>query len=304
MGFGANLPAAELDLSTGLVHQLLIDQHPDLAELPVQELSRGWDNTMFRLGDELTVRLPHRASAVELLVAEQRWLPELGPRLPLPVPTPVRVGVATSYYPWPWSVLRWFDGQPVGAEPGRNLDGPQAAEDLGRFLAALHTPAHDDAPVNAGRGVPLQVRHEMTVERIERLEQDERSPFTDAQCAELRRRWDHYLTVPAWDGPAMWLHADLHPMNLLCHERRLSAVIDFGDITSGDPATDLAIGYSLFDEADRARFRTAADSAVRPIDDAMWERAEGWAMSVGLAVLNSSADSRAMFDVGCAMIGL
>ncbi len=300
MGFGSNLPAAELDLHPELVRKLLVDQHPDLAELPLRELSRGWDNTMFRLGTELTVRLPHRALAVELLVAEQRWLPEVANGLPLPIPVPVRVGVPTSYYPWPWSVLQWFEGSPVGPTP--DLDGPRAAEDLGRFLATLHTPAPADAPVNTGRGVPLGERHEMTLDRIERLEA-ETSPFTAAQCAELRRRWERYVALPDWDGPPMWLHADLHPMNLLCEDRRISAVIDFGDITSGDPATDLAIGYSLFGDQDLALFRAAADSAVRPIDDAMWERAEGWAMSVGLAVLNSSADSPVMFQVGRAMIG-
>ncbi len=295
------MPEAELHLDRTVAARLLADQHPDLAELALSELSRGWDNTMFRLGDKLTVRLPHRAAAVELLEAEQRWLPELAADLPLPVPVPVRVGEPTSYYPWRWSVLPWFDGRPLGTDPA--LDRPLAATDLGSFLAALHQPAAADAPINVGRGVPLADRHQMTIDRIDALA-GPGSPLTASECAELRSRWERYVSLPAWDGPPMWLHADLHAMNLLHHDRRLSAVIDFGDITSGDPATDLAIGYSLFDPDERDLFRAAADSAMRPIDDATWARAEGWAMSVGLAIVNSSADAPVMFAIGRRMLGI
>ena len=295
------MPAAELDLTPDLAARLLTEQHPDLADLAMSPLSRGWDNTMFRLGDELTIRLPHRRLAEQLLVAEQRWLPKLGPRLPLPVPIPVRIGTPTDYYPWHWSVLPFFPGRPVGTEA--ELDASTAADELGRFLAALHTPAPPDAPENTGRGVPLAARDEVTNRYLNAIS-DDASPFTDAECGELRNRWARYLTLPDWDGPPMWLHGDLHAMNVLHDNRRLSAVIDFGDITSGDPATDLAIGYSLFGDADRDRFRAAADSAVRPIDDATWERAEAWAMSVGLAIINSSADSHNMFRLGRRMLNL
>ncbi len=287
------MPAAEVDVTPELARRLLEDQHPDLAELPLAPLSRGWDNTMYRLGDELSVRLPHRRVAADLLLAEQRWLPLLGPDLPLPSPVPVRAGTATEYYPWAWSVVPWFDGSPVGPEPAL---GPDATDDLGRFLAALHRPAADDAPVNTGRGVPLAHRHDITMRHIDAV-------AGHLSGDALRKRWDRYLQVPTWDGAPMWLHGDLHPMNLLQREGRLAAVIDFGDITSGDPATDLAIGFSLFNPEERDRFRRAAESPDRPIDDHMWHRAEGWAMSVGLAVVNNSADSPAMLQVGLAMIG-
>lgn len=300
-GYGSKMPEAELQLTPELATRLLADQHPDLAGLPLSALSRGWDNTMFRVGGELTIRLPHRALAEELLVAEQRWLPELGPKLPLPIPVPVRIGVPTEYYPWHWSVLRWFDGLPVGTEP--NLDGGQAASDLGRFLAALHHPAPPDAPTNDGRGCPLSARNEITLQRIDALDTND-SPFDQADRNQLRRRWADYLTVAEWQGPAMWLHGDLHAMNVLHHERRINAVIDFGDITDGDPATDLAIGFAIFDRNERERFRAAADTAIRPIDDAMWARAEAWAMSVGLAIINSSSDSPAMFRLGRRMLNL
>ena len=44
---------------------------------------------------------------------------------------------------------------------------------------------------------------------------------------------------------AVWIHGDLHPGNLLVRDGRLSGVLDFGDVTAGDPATDLSVGWML-----------------------------------------------------------
>ncbi|MGI9598749.1 MAG: phosphotransferase [Acidimicrobiales bacterium] len=112
------------------------------------------------------------------------------------------------------------------------------------------------------------------------------------------------MAQPPWSGRPIWLHGDLHAFNLLADQGRLSAVIDFGDITGGDPATDLAIAFSMFDPTHRRTFRDAAQSDHRPIDDAMWSRAEGWALTVGLAIAASSADHPPMMELGRKMIGL
>lgn len=289
------MPAAEVELSTELVRRLLIDQHPDLADRALTELANGWDNTMYRLGSDLTVRVPRRAQAAELVVNEQRWLPRIGPDLPLPTPIPVRVGAPTDYYPWAWSVLPWFEGTPIGVSTG--LDHDRAADDLGRFLAALHRPGVADGPVNPGRGCALAVRNDSAVNWIETAVETEHRPS-------LLERWRRCLDATPWSGPGLWLHGDLHPMNVLQHRGVVSAVIDFGDITDGDPATDLAIGFSLFEGAHRERFRAAADSVTRPIDDQMWCRAEGWALSVGLAIIANSADNPVMYDMGRRMAGI
>jgi len=85
-------PAAEVSIDIPLVRALLLDQHPDLADLPLTQVDEGWDNAVFRLGDELAIRLPRRSATAALMENEQRWLPQLAPRLPLPVPAPVRLG--------------------------------------------------------------------------------------------------------------------------------------------------------------------------------------------------------------------
>lgn len=113
------MPAAEVDVSAGLVRRLLAAQHPDLATLPVEFLANGWDNAMYRLGGELLVRLPRRALGAAIIVHEQEWLPRLAPGLPLPVPAPERTGHPAVGYPYPWSVVPYIPGIPAADALGR-----------------------------------------------------------------------------------------------------------------------------------------------------------------------------------------
>ena len=309
-------PSAEHEVDAGVVRRLLLAQHPDLADLPIVQFASGWDNVMFRLGDELVARLPRRTVAAQLVANEQRWLPQLAPHLPLAVPTPIRIGApeviddrtnrqphsparsgsrTDNAYPWPWSIVRWVDGSPAGA-PSTPLDAPVVAEQLAGFLSALHRPAPPDAPDNPVRGVPLASRAKVTDERLDRLD----AP-PDA-VDRLRQRWARCLAAPELNGPPLWLHGDLHAYNLIAHHGALSAVIDFGDITSGDPATDLAVAWSLFPPGERHLLRAAAERAGHPVDDAMWRRAEGWALSIGLALAVNSSDNAPMAAIAARML--
>lgn len=271
------MPAAELQVDEDLVRALLAEQHPDLADRPLHPVASGWDNAIFRLGDDLAVRLPRRELAVPLIAHEQRWLPHLAPSLPLPIPAPVRVGRAGAGYPWPWSVCPWFHGASALTTPLVDAEG--AARSLGAFLAALHQPAPADAPANPYRGIPLAERAHRTVEALDRLEHLDR--------AAVLTRWEALSTAPAWDGPPLWLHGDVHPGNLLVADGGLVAVIDFGDLTAGDPATDLAVAWMLLP----ARARPALRAAYGEVDDATWQRAQAWALALGLAIAASSADN-------------
>lgn len=283
------MPAAEVDLDAALVRALLAEQFPDLEALPLDLVANGWDNAVFRLGDDLCVRLPRRQAAAPLVEHEQRWLPSLAPTLPLPIPAPVRSGgpSRTEGFPWAWSVCPWLPGRIALEAPP--ADAVEAAVVLGHFVAALHRPAPADAPPNPYRGVPLSDRTERLLQAVARL-----GDAVDG--AAIVERWEALVVTPPWSGPPLWLHGDLHAANVLVDGGRVSAVIDFGDVTAGDPATDLALAWLLFGDDDGARraFRHAAGD----VDDDTWRRAEGWALALGLAFLANSADNPAFAGLG------
>lgn len=277
----ANLtPAAEIEITTDLVRRLLAEQAPAFADLPIEVLASGWDNTILALGSDHLVRVPRRAAAVDLVEHEQRWLPTLAKRLPIAVPVPVVFGRRTSYFPWPWSVVDHVDGlDAISAPP----DPASAVEVMAEFFAAMHVPAPDGAPLNPWRGGPLAERSEVTQRRFAEL------------AAWLAERVDPDLLQQLWQlaveaephvGPSVWIHGDVHPGNVIVRGGQIVSIIDFGDLTSGDPATDLGSAWMFFDEADRLRLRQLLD-----VDEATWNRARGWALSVALAIAENSADN-------------
>lgn len=288
-----NAPRAEVEVTDAMLGRLLHEQHPDLAGLPRERIGNGWDNVLFRLGTELAVRLPRRALAAPLVGHEMRWLPELAPRLALPVPVPVRTGSPTEEYPYQWVVVPFFAGRPLA---GNELADPDAsAELLGRFLASLHTVAPPDAPQNPFRGQPLEQREPVTLRRLAALGDELRGEGVEP--GRVQQVWSDVLEVDQWDGPPIWLHGDLHPLNIIERHGSIAAVVDFGDITAGDPATDLMVAWSLFDEPRRELLRNAAGSSRRPLDPATWARGRGWAITHSLAVIERSADNRVLRTV-------
>lgn len=274
------MPDAEFDITPELVTTLLAAQHPDLAHLSVRIVAEGWDNVVARLGEDLGVRLPRREVGARLVEHEQAWLPVLAERLPVTVPAPVRVGVPGAGFPWSWSVVRWTPGTTASRTPVASRT-PWAAH-LGRVLAALHVPAPADAPQNPFRQSSLAERDAVVRARLDAVAG---GVLPHDAVAGLRRVWAEALAAPDHAGPALWIHGDPHPANLVVDDGRLVAVVDFGDLTSGDPAVDLATASLTFDDAGRAAFRDAYAAASTAADDATWTRARGWALSMALAVL-------------------
>lgn len=208
-------PPAEVDLTPGLVRALLAEQHPDLAGLPLRLVAHGWDNATFRLGPDLAVRLPRRSAAADLVLHEQRWLPELARHCPLPVPAPVRTGRPSAAFPWAWSVVPWLDGRHAADQPVP--DRARWAERLADAIAGLHVPAPPDAPRNPVRGGPLTGRAAALADRIAAGHLDRFTPDARARADAL---WRTALDAPQWSGPPVWLHGDPHPANLVVTVQR------------------------------------------------------------------------------------
>lgn len=279
-------PKIQVDVTADLARALLADQHPDLADLPLHGRVFGWDNVTWRLGDALALRFPVRDLSSTLVEREQRWLAVLAPQLPVPVPAPVRTGRPGRGFPWSWSVVPWLTGTQVAALPV----APRAAwaTELADALAALHVPAPADAPRNPYRGVPL-------ADRVETM----RARTTDdlPHVAALRAALDAGVAAPAWDRPAVWVHGDPHPGNLVADGAHLTGLIDFGDLGAGDPASDLATAWMTFDAAGRAAF-VARTQEQRGWDAATWARARAWAASYVAVLLAHPDEYPVLAEVG------
>src|SRR5882757_7797106 len=134
---------AGMDAAVGRL--LVASQFPQWGDLPVTPVKLdGWDNRTYRLGDDLTVRLPTHESYAPAVDKEDRWLPMLAPLLPVPIPTPLAKGEPEFGYPLRWSIRRWMDGET--ATPERvSMDAFAAA--IADFILALQAIDATDGPL-------------------------------------------------------------------------------------------------------------------------------------------------------------
>lgn len=267
-------PPGEIQVDVELVEVLLAQQHPNLANLPLRASESGFDNFMFRLGESFAVRLPRTAAAARLIANEQRWLITLSDRLPLQIPVPIRVGQPAFGFPWRWSVVPWLTGSTAEIAPV----AAREASRLAAFLRALHVPAPAAAPRNVDRSTPLAGRAAAIDERMRRL-----ASTTDLVTERIREAWREGLEAPADKRPT-WIHGDLHARNVLTLDGTITGVIDWGDMTSGDPAIDLACLWMLLPT------EAARDAAMRAYgsnDVSLWVRARGWSVLFGVLLLDT-----------------
>ncbi len=261
--------ADEIETDAPLVRRLLASQFPRWANLPIERVQHsGTDHAIYRLGDDLSVRLPRIAWAAGQPEKEDKWLRVLAPHLPVAIPVPLAKGQPSDDYPWEWVVSPWLPGE--NATRDRIGDQTQVAVDLARFITALQridsAGGPRPGPGNFLRGVPLAVRDPRIRTAI-----PEWDGILDTSA--LTAAWESALHAPEWRGAPVWLHGDLLSGNVLLDRGRVSAVIDFGCLGVGDPACDLSVAWTLLSAEGRQVFRAAVS-----VDDATWARARGWAM--------------------------
>ncbi|MFE2167951.1 aminoglycoside phosphotransferase family protein [Streptomyces sp. NPDC059447] len=266
----------EIPVEETLVRALLRAQCPEWADRPLAPAGAGTDNTMYRLGDDLLVRLPRTAGNARSVRKEQEWLPRLAPLLSRPIPRPVHAGTPTDAFPLVWSVYRWIDGD----EPGPHTIRDWAA--LGSDLAEVVRELHGIDLMGATRADGLSWYRGGTLAPCDQwvtkcLDDCRTLVGSELDVDTLERLWRAALALPEPSGPHVWLHGDLKPTNLLVKDGRLHAVIDFGGLSVGLPDAEHSTVWDLPERARRA-YWDALD-----LDDATWTRARAWAIAVGVS---------------------
>ncbi|MEZ5379551.1 MAG: aminoglycoside phosphotransferase family protein [Acidimicrobiales bacterium] len=262
--------ADEIGTDQQLVRRLLQSQMPALAELPITIVEPwGTDNAIFRLGDELVVRLPRIAAARHQVTLEAEWLHHIGPYLSVAVPEPLAIGQPDATYPFPWAVHRWVEGD--GAALDRIGDPVAFARTLSMIVAELAAVPTEGAPIARNRARPIQ-----DYDRSARAAIASAAALVDTAAAlEL---WEAALDAPPYGGPVRWVHGDLEG-NCIVADGELCGLIDWGLACVGDPAADVAVVWSpLFTEASREVFLETLG-----VDDATLARARGAAVQQACA---------------------
>lgn len=258
-----------------LIKSLVCRQFPQWADLSIKPVRfQGWDNRTFRLGNELSVRMPSAKRYSFKVEKEQEWLPKLSPLLPIQIPQPVAMGEPNELYPWNWSVYRWIEG--TQADKAEISDMKEFAEALAEFLNTLHGihDLHGPEPGahNFFRGGSLSVYDQETRECFKKLKKE-------VNINQAEQVWETAL-ASHWNGPDGWVHGDMFPSNLLVKDGKLHAVIDFGGSGFGDPACDLTIAWTFFKGVSREKF-----CSLIKADQGTWQRAKGWALWKGMLTL-------------------
>lgn len=279
-------PAAEITIDESLIRSLLQKQFPMLSDLALSYLNEGWDNVMYRLGDGYLIRLPRRQQAVPFIEREQRWLRQLAPHLSLPTPAPLYLGKPQGSYPWPWSIVSWQDGKMAAGQ----AIAAKEAERLAQFLRGLHRfPVPESPPHNPHRSCPLSAKAVGTQQRIDTF-------LADGQLSPtIGEHWRKAVLLRCPKSQQCLIHGDLHPKNVLAQEGKITAIIDWGDFTLGDPATDLAILWMLFSD------QKVIAAALRSYqaDQELIARAIGWAIFFGTILLDIGLGGDELFlEVG------
>ncbi len=273
---------SEQSTHASLVRKLLASQFPHWSDLPIVPVpSFGTDHALYRIGDDLVVRLPRMDWAVGQGPKEYRWLPKLAPLLPLQIPEPVALGEPGHGFPWPWAIHRWIEGENRSIDQLPNPE--QVSMELATFIRALHRIDATGGPLPenpaSSRGIPIAQRDAEVRTCISQL-----SDTLDEAAA--LAVWNDAISAPSWEEQLVWIHGDLQAGNLLFRDDQLIAVIDFGSLAVGDPACDIMAAWLYLSAKTRPRFRETLQ-----VDEATWRRARGWALAVAVVALPYYRDS-------------
>lgn len=249
----ANSWDADWEVSEQLARTVIYGQFPDLTSLPIELLDSGWDNVVFRVGDDYVFRFPKRHVSVELIIKEGMLLPKLAESMTLPYPKPLFYGEPCGDYPLPFLGYAYVSGKfPAGLSDERRA---LSAAVLGRFLKKLHA-----FPVQMARENGIEDDHRNLTDIALRLEKMRTflSDLTPHIAEEDRRLIADFLESTTLDrvhSREVLLHGDLHFKNMLVDDDGLVAgVIDWGDISIGHPGGDLNVVYSFLPPQARLHF--------------------------------------------------
>jgi aminoglycoside phosphotransferase (APT) family kinase protein len=245
----------EADVGADAARALIEAQFPELRGTSLREIDAGWDNVVYLVDERWAFRFPRRAIAVAGVEREIEVLGRLAPQLPIPIPTPAWIGAPTDAYPWPWFGAPYLPGRELALSGLPDEHRADAAAAVGTFLRVLHAPrlarlVGTALPVDPLRRADMGLRVKFARSRVDAASRADGRP----PPAGLERLFADAERLPP-PSTTRVVHGDLHPRHVLVDPQgRVTGIIDWGDVCSGDPSLDLSIAYGSFVGPARAAF--------------------------------------------------
>lgn len=275
---------ARLNITSDMARCLVAEQFSSLAHLPITPvMSQGWDNATFRLGEDLSVRIPTAKCYAAQPLKEQDWLPFLAPHLTVEIPHQVALGMPSPWVPWHWAIYTWREGTPLMETVLSQDARKMLALEIARFLKELHG-------IDATKGPSAGLHNFWRGGSLLHYDTDVKEALKVLTLPYSRKMifliWEEALSS-SWQHPPRWVHGDMSVGNMLMRQDRLLAVIDFGCMGVGDPACDLVMAWTYFEGEERLLFQNALS-----FDVDTWKRAKGWALWKALLSIRSQQEGQ------------
>jgi len=267
-----SMPPPEFEIDIALAEKLIQQQASKYKRLKIEALGIGWDNVMYKLGKDKIIRLPRTRISDTLIQVEIKWLHYLASKLPLAIPATLFTGKPSDLYPCHWSIIPYYEG----TTSNKSSIDEQEVLKLAKFLKTLHQLPKQEIIGSDPNGI-LQFKAEAIKSRIDRVKQK-----TDLISPKLETIISHGLNASA-PRETKWIHADLHPRNVIVERNKLKAIIDWSDMTNGDVSRDLGSFWILF--SDHKLIIKAFEIYGATLNEII--RSKTWAVLFGIVMLDS-----------------
>lgn len=260
------------EINCKLAQDLIKSQFPQFAKLPiVAMISAAEDHKLFRLGENMIIRMPKFDWAADSIKNEIFFSTELAKQIKTSISYPMHIGLPSKIYPWHWVITPWYDG--AAAQFEKNNEYANIAIELSNFLNQMHE-ANIINSRESKRNISLNELQDQFYESINQLEQE-------ANRFIIKDIWQEITNEKSPSNIKFLIHGDLLPSNILIKDNRLTAIIDFSDIGLGDPICDLIIAWSIFNKESRLAFK----NNLKYIDESTWRRGKAWSLAKAIIML-------------------
>lgn len=209
-------------------------------------LGEGWTSRAYLVNNELVFRFPKRREDWRELDREIAFLASAASELPLAVPVYTTVAPESTAGACGYAVYRYLSGNALDVNALTLEKQTAAADVIAGFLRALHAfqPSFQLRSL-----LPDDDQRTLAENYLTHAEREIAPKLAPSQGRALRAQFELYLGEPRnfLFGPAV-LHADLAGDHILVDDGSVTGVIDFGDVSWGDPDYDFMYLFVDFGE--------------------------------------------------------